>query len=1196
MRRFIVLALLLTPMLILANVELNLQFSRPSIRGNHFENVTARMMEAGNPELPYETVRILLPFGHTVENVEVYLNGEQTINNADIDFAPMQQPTSIANPQTALRNEEVYGSDENFPGYTYRNLGVQRMNGHDILLLNVYPYQYNPVQKQLTWFTDAEIEVVTAENREIEQTQNRFLVQSDKVLASIERTVKNPQLLNSYTKTNNGRNPRDPEGPYSMVIITDAQREPFFSEFMQWKESHGVSTGLFLVSDIYSEYEGVDNADKVRNFIIDAYTCYAETETPLEYVLLGGDDEICPERGCYGQVGGTVDNRIPTDMYFGNLDGDWNADGDGIWGEINQDNPDLLPEVAVARMSAESETEFNNLFNKTYYYTDQTTYSNDIAAMLGENLNTNPMTWGGDYKDMVSPILPDEFFVKTLYERDGTFGTQAVLQAINEGVGIINHMGHSNQTYNMGMTNSNVSSLVNTEYGFAYSQGCYPAAFDERTSQEAECIAENLTNSAHGLFAYVGNTRYGWYAPGSVWGASEYYDISFFEGIFEQDIRSLGEALNYSKVDLVNEAADGGVMLWIYYEMIVLGDPSVQVKDATGLFPYVTVSETTIAEVEGDGDGFINPGETVYIYVDLVNEEGWADAQSVTAAISFENETIVIDNGTSDYGPIPAGSTGSNALYPFQISVPDDCGFADIYYTIEVTATSGEYTFVNSYDRVFSVSMYQSNWPWASGYDFKSAPIPYDLNDDGVMEIIAVSDEAEIIALNINASIVEDYPVLNNERLWRSTAFEDMNDDGSPDIIYASRLGEIGAYNLDGTQIFESDEVSEQLMTPLVADIDGDDQWEVISLGIDGYLHAINRLGHEKIGFPVELEPTLAEIAAADMNLDGTDEIIVGSNDGTLFVLLNDGSNYGNFPIELGSGVIGAPTILPDHSIVLGTQNNKLYRISAEGETMLELEIEGRVANSVIFADFDNDQGLEIAFNTHNGFIYIVKLNGACLEGFPVNTGVTFLNPPLAADFDNDNDIEIISFSSLSNLYAYNPDGTAIGFSPVPVQLGGNTPGTVIDLDGDNDLEFMCGNASGVVIIDCKMQTGTKMPWYTYRGNLRRTGFYPDSPTGTENPAAPEFTTELMGNYPNPFNPSTTIAFSLSQMSNVNLSVYNIKGQKVKTLVSGVTEPGEHRVEWDGADSTGKSTSSGVYFYRLKTDGYDSVKKMILIK
>ncbi len=89
---------------------------------------------------------------------------------------------------------------------------------------------------------------------------------------------------------------------------------------------------------------------------------------------------------------------------------------------------------------------------------------------------------------------------------------------------------------------------------------------------------------------------------------------------------------------------------------------------------------------------------------------------------------------------------------------------------------------------------------------------------------------------------------------------------------------------------------------------------------------------------------------------------------------------------------------------------------------------------------------------------------------------------------------------------------------------------------------------------------------------------------------------DSLTNYPNPFNPTTTIAFSLAEKSNVELSIYNIKGQKIKTLVSGMTDSGEHRIEWDGLDSMNKPSSSGVYFYRLKTAGYDRVRKMILIK
>ncbi len=94
--------------------------------------------------------------------------------------------------------------------------------------------------------------------------------------------------------------------------------------------------------------------------------------------------------------------------------------------------------------------------------------------------------------------------------------------------------------------------------------------------------------------------------------------------------------------------------------------------------------------------------------------------------------------------------------------------------------------------------------------------------------------------------------------------------------------------------------------------------------------------------------------------------------------------------------------------------------------------------------------------------------------------------------------------------------------------------------------------------------------------------------------------TELKGNYPNPFNPSTTIAFSISIPGHVTLEVFNIKGEKVKILVDGVLDVNNHTVTWNGTDNAGKSVASGVYFYKLISDGnsgrYTSTKKMILLK
>ena len=89
----------------------------------------------------------------------------------------------------------------------------------------------------------------------------------------------------------------------------------------------------------------------------------------------------------------------------------------------------------------------------------------------------------------------------------------------------------------------------------------------------------------------------------------------------------------------------------------------------------------------------------------------------------------------------------------------------------------------------------------------------------------------------------------------------------------------------------------------------------------------------------------------------------------------------------------------------------------------------------------------------------------------------------------------------------------------------------------------------------------------------------------------------LNGNYPNPFNPITTISFSISDIpSLVNIEIYNLKGQKVKTLVNEQLAAGQHSITWNGENDSNKSVSSGIYFYKMKAGKYVVSKKMILLK
>jgi hypothetical protein len=98
---------------------------------------------------------------------------------------------------------------------------------------------------------------------------------------------------------------------------------------------------------------------------------------------------------------------------------------------------------------------------------------------------------------------------------------------------------------------------------------------------------------------------------------------------------------------------------------------------------------------------------------------------------------------------------------------------------------------------------------------------------------------------------------------------------------------------------------------------------------------------------------------------------------------------------------------------------------------------------------------------------------------------------------------------------------------------------------------------------------------------------------------------KLYQNYPNPFNPTTTISFSVTQnavsgsdgSSFVTLDIYNLKGQKVKTLVNEVLPAGEHSVVWDGKNANNKAVASGIYFYNLKVGNKSlAIKKCLLLK
>lgn len=99
-----------------------------------------------------------------------------------------------------------------------------------------------------------------------------------------------------------------------------------------------------------------------------------------------------------------------------------------------------------------------------------------------------------------------------------------------------------------------------------------------------------------------------------------------------------------------------------------------------------------------------------------------------------------------------------------------------------------------------------------------------------------------------------------------------------------------------------------------------------------------------------------------------------------------------------------------------------------------------------------------------------------------------------------------------------------------------------------------------------------------------------------EDEVTPVSSTILRGNYPNPFNPETSISYTIKNDEQVKIEIFNLKGEKIKTLVNTKQKSGNYKAKWLGEDQNGKKVSSGIYFYKMTSGNYSSTKKMILMK
>ena len=185
-----------------------------------------------------------------------------------------------------------------------------------------------------------------------------------------------------------------------------------------------------------------------------------------------------------------------------------------------------------------------------------------------------------------------------------------------------------------------------------------------------------------------------------------------------------------------------------------------------------------------------------------------------------------------------------------------------------------------------------------------------------------------------------------------------------------------------------------------------------------------------------------------------------------------------------------------------------------------------------------------------------------------------------AADFDDDGDFDVATGNTGNgnvSILLNSGDGTfaramnlGVGAEPMSVF------GADIDADGDVDLAVANSYSDDVTILE----NLTKNP----------TDVAPNEEWGLPR------SMELIQNNPNPFNSGTTIEYTVPKQAQVTIEIFNILGQKVRTLVDETKPVGTYRIEWNGVDNAGKSVSTRVYLYRFQAGDVVQTKKMLLVK
>ena len=610
-----------------------------------------------------------------------------------------------------------------------------------------------------------------------------------------------------------------------------------------------------------------------------------------------------------------------------------------------------------------------------------------------------------------------------------------------------------------------------------------------------------------------------------------------------------------------------------------------------------------------DNDGVFNPGELSNLKVEITNYWG-ADADSILLTLTtMDDRLVILDSLVQFIEPLFPGESSNGPDFDiFQIQALDAIDLGTAYCNLNILTANEDYPYEIDIPIELSISLNQRGFP-IEGMVIKSSPIIADLDNNNTNDVFYGSDNGGVYGFMVEGLSMFGFPFSTDGDVRSSPAVADLENDGSNEIMFGSNDGTLYVLNSFGVEVIAYQQSGMINGSPAVIDLDQDGDREIIFVSYngtnsDGEVYAIHHDGSEVDGFPVDLdERMMAGPAAGDLDGDGHPEIVVCTWGENIYSIGHDGSIKSGFPFESTKRFNAPPTLVDldgdsDLEIIAGNDDGLLHVLHHDGTEMASYDVGDDIRGGISVADLNDDGSYELLFTGYDDMIHVWNpIDGAELEGWPVDMESNSLTEPVTADLDNDGDLEVVTARKSGMAYVFHHDATP--YNNFPASLGGNVESSpaIGDIDGDGDFELVFGTTGGLKVIDIKEDMGERVSWKVHRGNLERTGSL--GMTLVSNDSEEGLTPSefyVSANYPNPFNPFTMIDIETVEAGDLMVRVFDAKGRMVNNLVNSYLEAGRYSVKWNGMDASGMSMPTGVYFIQVQSGSDMHTQKMILIK